>query len=656
MHGTLEIVLVLLAVAVCVVIAFRALSLPPVLGYLLVGCVLGPHVAGVVPDTAQVRYLAEFGVVFLMFSIGLEFSLPRLFAMKRIVLGLGGLQVLTALLVFTLLGRFWGLNWAGSFAVASVLTMSSTAVLSKLLVDRLELESVHGRQVIGVLLFQDLAVVPLLILIPALGEPADRLVTTLSMAALKTVGVLTLILYIGHRLMRRWFLIVARRKSSELFMLNVLLITLGLAWVTERAGLSLALGAFLGGMLISETEYRFQVEEDIKPFRDVLLGLFMVTVGMFLDGGVILHNFLWVAGLLLIMLAFKFVLVALASRLLEGQAGAAVRSGLWLCAGGEFGFVLLTMISDVKLVPDSVLQTVMATLVLSLLLAPLIVAASDKIVLRFVASEWLLRSMELTRVAAQSIATDRHVIICGYGRTGQYLARLLEQENIGYVALDLDPDRVREAAAAGDTVVYGDSVRHETLVAAGLMRASAVVISYKDSAAAEKVMHHVQQARPDIAIVARSRDERDMERLFEHGAAEVVPETLETGIMLATHTLALIGLPLSRVIRRMRVIRSQRYETMRGYFVGASDVDERPDALLERLHSLTLLPAAYAVGKTLGDLALEPLGVKVVSVRRKGLRRVSPEEQTSLESGDVLVLLGVPEDLAIAELLLLKGG
>lgn len=656
MHGTLDVVLLLLAISVCVVTLFRAVSLPPVLAYLMVGTVLGPNLAGVVPDTAQVRYLAEFGVVFLMFSIGLEFSLPRLFAMKRIVLGLGSLQVLTTLCVFTPLGRLWGLSWAGSFAVASVLTMSSTAVLSKLLVDRLELDAAHGRQVIGVLLFQDLAVVPLLILIPALSQPAEQLASTLAWAALKTAGVLALILYVGHRLMRRWFLIVARRKSSELFMLNVLLITLGLAWVTERAGLSLALGAFLGGMLISETEYRFQVEEDIKPFRDVLLGLFMVTVGMFLDLGFIARNLLWVLGLLLSMLSFKFLLVFAASRWLDGQAGTAVRAGLWLCAGGEFGFVLLTMVTDVRIVPHGALQIVMAALVLSLLVAPLIVQASDRIVLRFVASEWLLRSMELTRVAAKSIATERHVIICGYGRTGQYLARLLEQESISYVALDLDPDRVHEAAAAGDTVVYGDSVRKETLMAAGLMRASAVVVSHNDVSAAEKVMHHVQDMRPDIPVVARSRDERDMERLFSQGAAEVVPETLETGIMLATHTLALIGLPLSRVIRRMRDIRSQRYEMMRGFFVGVSDVDERPDAQLERLHSVPLLPAAFGVGKTIGELGLEGLAVRIAAVRRKGVRHVSPDVETLLDAGDVIVLLGVPGDIALAELVLLKGG
>ncbi|MDP5241231.1 cation:proton antiporter [Uliginosibacterium sp. 31-16] len=655
MHGLFNIALMLLAVTVFAVALFRAFGLPPVLAYLMVGAVLGPHAAGVVPDSEQARYLAEFGVVFLMFSIGLEFSLPRLFAMKRIVLGLGSLQVLGTLLLFGLLGMLLGLDWKASFAVASVIAMSSTAMLSKLLVDRMELESPHGRQVIGVLLFQDIAVVPLLILIPALAQPAGSLLPTLGIAAIKAVVVLTLILFIGQRLMRRWFLLVARRKSSELFMLNILFTTLGLAWVTELAGLSLALGAFLAGMLISETEYRLQVEEDIKPFRDVLLGLFMVTVGMFLDFGVIARNLQWVLLILAGIFVLKFVVVAAASRWLEGLDGAAVRAGLWLCAGGEFGFVLLTLASDVQIAPASVLQLVLAALVISLLLAPILIQYSDKIVLRFVASEWMLRSMELTRVAAKSIATDKHVIICGYGRTGQFLARLLEQEQVSYVALDLDPDRVRDAAAAGDPVVFGDSARHETLLAAGLMRASAVVVSYNDVQATLKVLHHVQAARPDIPVVARAHDDRDMERLVNQGAAEVVPEMLETSIMLATHTLTLIGKPIARVIRRMRVVRSQQFSLMRGFFLGSSDLDERPDAQEARLHSVSLLPGGAAAGKPIAELGLDELSVKVAAVRRRGVRSLDPAPTSLLEAGDVLVLLGLPGDLAAAEERLLKG-
>jgi monovalent cation:H+ antiporter-2, CPA2 family len=655
MHGPLEVVLVLLAAAVFVVAVFRAFSLPPVLGYLMVGAILGPHAAAVVPDSAQARYLAEFGVVFLMFSIGLEFSLSRLFAMKRIVLGLGGLQVVGSLVVFTLIGAAFRLGWATSFAVASVITMSSTAMLSKLLVDRMELETPHGRQIIGVLLFQDLAVVPLLILIPTLAQPAGVLLPTMGVAFLKVVVVLALILYIGQRLVRRWFLLVARRKSSELFVLNVLLITLGLAWVTELAGLSMALGAFMAGMLISETEYRYQVEEDIKPFRDVLLGLFMVTVGMFLDFRLIVHNLQWVLLVLAGIIILKFAVIAAASRWLEGQDGTAVRTGIWLCAGGEFGFVLLTLASDIAIVPAYVLQPVIAALVLSLLLAPILIQFSDKIVLRFVASEWMLRSMELTRVAAQSIATDRHVIICGYGRTGQFLARLLEQEQVPYVALDLDPDRVREAAAAGDPVGFGDSARHETLLAAGLMRASAVVVAYNDMHSTLKVLHHAQGVRPDIPVVARAHDDRDMDRLVEGGAAEVVPELLETSIMLATHTLTLIGKPIARVVRRMRTIRSQQFSMMRGFFVGASDQDEYADANEIRLHSVILPAGAHAVGKCLGEVGLQSLDVSIAAVRRQGVRSLDPLPEFRLLAGDVLVLLGLPGSLVVAEKTLLKG-
>ncbi|GAB4058621.1 cation:proton antiporter [Uliginosibacterium sediminicola] len=655
MNHALELILLLLAAAVAVVALFRTLNLPPVLGYLTMGAVLGPHAAALVPDTAQAHYLAEFGVVFLMFTIGLEFSLGRLFAMKRLVFGLGGLQVLLSIVLGTVIGIALGVDPLAGFALASALTMSSTAVLSKLLADRMQLDAPHGREVLGVLLFQDVAVVPLLILIPALGQKSANLAPILGWAALKAVVVLTLLLFLGHRLMRPWFHWVAQRKSSELFMLNILFITLGLAWVTERAGLSMALGAFLAGMLISETEFRFHVEEDIKPFRDVLLGFFMVTVGMFLDVGVIASNLLLVLLTLLGVLALKFGVVFAVSRLLGSPTGTAMRSGLWLCAGGEFGFVLLTLAGDLDIGSTQALQVTVGALVLSMLLAPLIVQVSDRLVMRFVASEWLLRSMELTRVAAQSIATDKHIIICGYGRSGQYLARFLEKEQLSYVALDLDPDRVRSAAAAGDTVVFGDSARRETLMAAGLMRASAVVVSFNDTEATLRVLHHVQSVRPDVPVVARAADDNDLERLLNAGAVEVVPEMLETSIMLASHVLALIGMPLSRVIRSVRDIRNQRYSVMRGFFHGTSDAADRPDALQERLHSIALQPGAHAIGVALSDLHLQEINVTVTAIRRRGIRGVNPSDETVLQSGDVLVLLGVPADLSLAELKLLKG-
>ncbi|CAG0962891.1 Glutathione-regulated potassium-efflux system protein KefC [Rhodocyclaceae bacterium] len=653
---TLQLVLVLLASAVLVVALFRALNLPPVLGYLLVGAAIGPRALDLIPDSDAARHLAEFGVVFLMFSIGLEFSLPRLYSMKRTVFGLGLAQVLLTILATVAAAVLAGLTLQAGIALGGILAMSSTALVVKMLAERMQMETKHGREIIGVLLFQDLAVVPLLIIVPALSQAPEAMAETLAIAALKAAVVLSLILFFGQRLMRGWFHIVARRRSAELFMLNVLLITLGLAWLTELAGLSLALGAFLAGMLISETEYRYQVEEDIKPFRDVLLGLFFINVGMFLDPGVIVRQLPWVAGLLALLLAGKFVIIAGLSQAFGAMQGTAMRTGLWLCAGGEFGFVLIADIRHLPLLPGAVLQVVVAALVLSMLLAPLIVMHSEKIVMRFCASEWMLRAMELTQIAASSMATEKHAIICGYGRSGQYLARFLEQEGVSYIALDLDPERVREAAAAGDTVVYGDAARREALVAAGLMRASVLIVSYADADSALRVLALVRALRPELPVVVRAVDESDFARLSQGGAAEVVPEVLESSIMLASHALVLLGVPIARVVRRFREVREQRYDLLRGFFHGASDAaDDLDEARQPRLHSLVLNPGAWGIGRSIAEIDLERFGVAVTAIRRRGIRAISPAPEARFEAGDVVVLMGVPDALAAGENRLLQG-
>ncbi|HQX07379.1 MAG TPA: monovalent cation:proton antiporter-2 (CPA2) family protein [Zoogloea sp.] len=656
MH-TFELVLVLLAGAVLVVGIFRSLNLPPVLGYLMVGAAVGPHAMNLMPDTGGARYLAEFGVVFLMFTIGLEFSLARLYSMKRIVFGLGAMQVLGCVLLVTLVGALAGLGWGASFALGGTLAMSSTAILSKLLSDRLELDSRHGRETIGVLLFQDLAVVPLLILIPALSKPADEMLTTLALATVKAVVMLSIVLFLGQKLMRRWFFQVARQRSAEFFMLNVLFITLGLAWLTEIAGLSMALGAFLAGMLISETEYRYHVEEDIKPFRDVLLGLFFVTVGMFLDVGQIIRSLPAVLAMLAALLLGKFVLVGVASRLLGSPQGTAARTGLWLCAGGEFGFVLLSQIDAARLLPPALSQVVVAALVLSMLLAPLLVQYSEKLVLRLVPSEWMTRSLQLTNIATQSMFVDKHAILCGFGRNGQYLGRLLEQEGITYIALDLDPERVREAAAAGETVVFGDAAKRETLIAAGINRASVVVVTYADTDAALRAMSQIRACRPDVPVVVRTADEVDLDKLRQAGAAEVVPEAVESSLMLASHALALLGVPMPRILKRIREVRAERYHLLRGLYRGGDHLHE--EALEERqqtrLHSIVMAVGAHAIGHSLEELRLRETGVEVSAVRRQRIRVVDPTPDTRIELDDVLVLLGTPSQLASAETRLFKG-
>jgi len=627
------------------VVLFRRFNLPPVLGYLAVGSVIGPHALNLMSDIHTAEYLAEFGVVFLMFSIGLEFSLPKLHAMKRIVFGLGLLQVLLTMLFVLLLVMALGIGWQLGIALGAVFAMSSTAVLTKLLSERMELDSNHGREVIGVLLFQDLAVVPLLVLLPALTQSPEKLAMLMAVAMLKAVAVLALILVFGQKLMRKWFYFVARAKSSEVFVLNVLLITLSLATVTELAGLSLALGAFVAGMLISETEYRLQVEEDIKPFRDVLMGLFFVTIGVKLDLHILVGLWWQVLLVLLALFVVKALIVGLLSWKLGGTPGNAIRSALWLCAGGEFGFVLL---GEVSHMPKEIEQVALTALVLSMLIAPFIVQFSERLVMRFVASEWLVRSMQLTQIAAHSMTSEKHAILCGFGRNGQYLARFLAQEGVQSIALDLDPDRVREAAAGGESVVFGDAGRKEALMAAGLMRASVVIVTMSDTALAEKVLHHVQELRPDLPVVVRTADERDMSRLSDAGAAEVVPETLEASLMLASHALVLLGIPINRVLKRIRQTRSQRYRLLRGFYRGVTDRDEDEDRQ-PRLHSVWLTPGAASIGETLADLNLESLGCEVSAIRRRGIRAVEPAPETRLNEGDVVVVLGEPAAVTAAE-------
>ena len=656
MHSTLQSVLVLLATAVLVVVVFRSIRLPPLLGYLIVGVAIGPHALAWIPDTAEARELAEIGVVFLMFSIGLEFSLPKLVTMRRLVFGLGAAQVLATMLIVWGCAVALGVDWRAGLILGGVLAMSSTAILARLLAERLELNSPHGRQIMGVLLAQDLAVVPLLILVPALAPGAGDLAANLGLALAKAAVVLTLLLFLGQRLMRGWFHLVARQKSSELFMLNVLLITLGLAYATEVAGLSLALGAFIAGALISETEYRYQVEVDIKPFRDVLLGLFFVTIGMLLDLRVVVEQAPSVFLVLAALLVMKTLLIFGLSLAFGTGSAAALRTGLTLAACGEFGFVLLARADALALVDAQVAQPVLAAMLLSMLAAPFIVDKSESIARSWSRSDWMHRAMELHNIAVKSMATEQHAVICGYGRSGQNLARLLEQESIPFIALDVDPQRIREAAAAGESVVFGDAARREVLVAAGLMRARVLAITYADTASALRILSHVQELRPGLPVVVRTLDDTDIERLKDAGAAEVVAEIMEGSLMLASTALMLLGAPVNRVLARIRETRERRYSLFRGFFRGITDeADGADEARQPRLHSVTIAPGAVAAGMTLGAIGLEALRVEVTAVRRRNIRNVAPDPDTRVEEGDVLVLLGAAEDLAAAEIKLMQG-
>jgi CPA2 family monovalent cation:H+ antiporter-2 len=590
-----------------------------------------------------------------MFSIGLEFSLAQLRAMRRIVFGLGLAQVVLTI-VATVIGglviSMWApqlhIGWQAAFALGGALAMSSTAIVVKLLTERLELESEHGRRIIGILLFQDLAVVPLLILIPALSQDPENLVRTLAWAGVKAAAVLALLLFFGQKLMRSWFTLVAKRRSQELFMLNLLLVTLGAAWITERAGLSLALGAFVAGMLISETQFKHQVEEDIKPFRDVLLGLFFITVGMLLNVQLVLQNWWLVLLLLVIPVLLKFALIAALAKAFGSSDGVAMRTGLALAQAGEFGFVLLNLASGSKLIDPFLMQLVLASMVLSMLVAPFVIAKSDQIVMKIASNEWMMQSLQLTQLASRTMAAQKHVILAGFGRSGQSVATLLSDEKLPWYALDLDPERVQEAQAAGSSVSYGDAGRREALIAAGINRASALVITFADTRAALKVLHLVHELAPSLPVIVRSHDDSDLELLRQAGATEVVPEALESSLMLASHALVVVGVPLRRVVHRVQSARDERYASLRGYFHGASDAIDDPEHLYVRLHSVVLNADAQAVGRAIGELGLDELGAEVSGIRRARVR-IEPMPGTVLQAGDVVVLRGSGDAVMRAE-------
>ncbi len=650
-------ILILLGVAVVLVALFRYLRLPQILAYLCAGIIVGPYGMGWIPDLEGTRTLAEFGLVFLMFTVGLEFSLPKLVAMKNMVFGLGGAQVLISCLVFGFVAWLLGVPPEGAIVIGGMLAMSSTAIVMKLLTEQLEQNSRHGRHAISVLLFQDLIVVPFLILIPALGGDMGQSVwVALSWALLKSVLVLVGIFLVGRWLLRPFFHEVASAKLREYFMLAVLLLTLTAAWVTGVAGLSLALGAFLAGMMMGETEYRHQVEGDILPFRDILLGLFFVTIGMMLNLGAMRTLWPWVLLCVLAIIVFKTLLILGLGRLFAMETGVALRTGLVLSQVGEFAFAMLLSANQFRLFSEEVSQIVLASVILSMMAAPLVVRYNGFLTKRLVPGYTRTREGNLDVIRAEAVGASQHVIICGYGRSGQNLAWMLEQEGITHLALDLDPVRVRDARDAGKPVVYGDVARRDVLEAAGLHRATALAISFYNTPAALKILEVTRHVRPDMPVIVRTMDDADLDRLKAAGATEVVPESLEGSLMMGSHLLLLMGVPVSRIVRHVRDVRTDRYRMLRGFFHG-EDLDDGKDthAYQERLHSITLPAGANAVGKLIAELHLEEAGVSVSAVRRGGIRGPEPSLETKLIAGDVLVLYGTPEALEQAEKILLEG-
>lgn len=652
-------ILILLAASVCVVAAVRKLALPAILGYLAVGMLLGPHALALAAGNETTQLLADFGVVFLVFTLGLEFSLPRLVAMRWEVLGVGGAQVLiTTGIVAAVASLLFHVAPAVAVVLGGAVAMSSTAIIITQLTEQSENNRSHGRIAVAICLFQDLSFPLLLALVSALSEggraaSAADILSAIGIAALA----LLLVLAAGRWLLRPLFLMIASVRSAELFSLAVLLAVLASAWATRAAGLSLALGAFLAGMMLAETEFRHQVEATIRSYREVLLGLFFITVGMLLDVGLLLRDLPVVMAILIGMLLLKAAVVAVVAQPATKSWFKSLRTGVVVAQGGEFGFALLILVLRRELLDPSIVQPLLAATVLSMGLSPLIISHNRRItrmILRESGSPHT-EAMRQERITL-AVADREHVVICGFGRVGQNIARVLEQNGFEYIALDVDPYRIRVGRQAGDPVVYGDAGEIKVLENVGVVRASVVVITFANPEVALRILRSVRELRPTVPILVRTQDDTKLKELQAAGATEVVPETFEASLMLLSHLLLLVKLPVGQVIRTVNDIRSHRYSMLRQYFraAGAEHLDES-HAFREELHSVILPPQAWAVGRSITDLAERGSQATVNAVRRDGIVGREPSLDTVFKEGDVVVVYGTPEAVEHAETLLLMG-
>ena len=655
-HTALNEGLTLLAISLLVVWVLKRMKLPPILGYLFVGVLVGPYSLGWLPEGEHIKTLAEIGVVFLLFMVGLEFSLSRLIAMRATVFGLGSCQVVISTLSGGFIAWLTGIEWQAALIVGGALALSSTAIVAKQLTDQLEMQARHGQLTIAILLFQDLAVVPFLVIIPILSMGHDQsLIQPMLIAIGQGIFAIFIMLQVGRWLLRPFYHLVARTHSAEIFTLATLFIALTAAWLTNQLGLSLALGAFLAGLMLSETEYKNQIEADIRPFRDVLMGLFFISVGAQLDVSIIFREWFWIGLLTAGLIVGKGAVIAILTRLLGYELPVAFRTGLILGQAGEFGFAILMVAISNSLLTLQETQPIIAAALLSMLITPILIRYNGRITETLFRGTYKAGLNAPTKELNSACETlSGHVIICGFGRIGQNLANILREMNIPYVALDLDHSLIQEAWEAGENVFYGDSTHAEILKKAELVRASALIITFDDALIAEHIIKSARQINTNIPIVVRCKDDQYMDNLHSVGASNVVPESFEASMMLAIHVLQHMGISTDKSLAFVAQAREDDYRQLRGYFRGEESLGmDQPDAL--RLHTVILSPDSYAVGKSMELIDLDKINTTILAIRRGRTRLNSFDKSFQFEIGDAVVIEGIQSAVLNAEKYLLRG-
>ena len=647
-------ILMLLALSIVSVMLFRLVNIPGVLGYLLVGLLAGDHAFGWLHHSHALEQIAEIGLVFLLFTIGLEVSIPRLIAMRHIVFGIGVAQVVFSTLSTIAVGLYFGLSWQASFAVGGAMAVSSTAIVTKLLTQQYELHLPHGNISLGVLLLQDLAVVPFLVLIPILAAPAgSSLLVPMSLALVKGVFAFAVIYYGGQYLIRPAMRIVASTYSKELFTMFVLLVALLAAWLTYKLGLSLAMGAFLAGMMLAETEFQHHIENEIRPFRDVLLGLFFIIVGAEFDWRIFLNETFEVTVMTVGLIAGKGIAVVLISRWAGYSRGIAIRAGILLGQGSEFGFALLAVAIISGLISLELSQPIIASIILSMAISPMLIRYNEAIARRLAPEYAASLDGQDMSIGEACKNLSNHVVLCGFGRTGQTLAHFLKRRDIPFVAVETSSKIVTDAREAGMSVYLGDAAKGDTLRLTGVSSALALVVTFAETKPAQRIARLASEISPNVPTIIRARDDLHLEQLLESGADEVIPDTVESSMMLARHTLTAVGENRESITDLFEEARQDNYATIRAYF-HKSESGGAELAGKHYLRSIEILDSYYAGGRSIGSLG-RLQKVRVVGLRRDESTIENPAADTELRAKDVLIIEGRPDDLQAAEIEIMAG-
>jgi monovalent cation:H+ antiporter-2, CPA2 family len=640
---------VLVAIAIPAVLLAHRLKIPTLVGFLFTGIVIGPHALGFVQDVHSVNQMAEIGSVLLLFAVGLELSLSRIVRLGRYVIQGGTIQMLGTMGIVASVAIIAGLRVNSAILWGALIALSSTAIILKIYADRGELDSAHGRVVVAILLFQDLCVVPLMVLMPLLAGTEQgplALVRAVVVTAVVTGGLIVAGRFIVPRFLAR----ITTLRNQEIFTLCVLAIGLGAAFLTSRFGLSLALGAFLAGLIVSESEYGLQALSDILPFRDTFSGIFFTSIGMLLNIQFFFQNALLVLAVAVGVIVLKTVAGYLVVRFVKRSARAGIIVGLGLAQVGEFSFVLASVAATHGLLVGNEYQVFLGAAIVTMLTAPFLVAASSDIADRIL-SRRAAPTMEFAtrEVRAAKPLTD-HVIIVGYGLNGRNLARALRSAGIAYAVMDSNGQKVRDARLDREPIFFGDGTRAEVLERIGIQRARMLVFaiaSHQDEKRGVAVARHINKK---VHIVARTRYVSDIEELYALGANEVVPEEFETSLEIFARVLRRYGVTEGRIREMAEEARGDHYELLRQRGTNLTRVDGflSPIAARVEMETVTVRRASEAVGKSMNDLNALCGGARVAALIRGGQVRYDLDATSILSVGDTVVLIGPAESLAAA--------